>query len=385
MATSGFVPVTNVRHKETDLEFDIYGFHPRPKSVSRCIVSCSTQTRKHKVAELDSYGDLFKLDAKLFVTTNEPLAPHLTLVKMMKDVLLLSEDTSTEFGQVTVDGRTINVHEPLSLREGLIVSSLRAMAYLHRRLKMEFRGNEYAARVQKVWHQLECVSSEPDPFVRLGRFYDIHDENPVLSADCAYGEKLGPTPEQALWQAMVTREGPITQSALSCQTLHRLLQVSALCECACLYSGGAPISKPWDNDNKVRNLVQSLARKPYRHLLGRFVFEVLHGWGGMWRIEDNQFFHDCIISDLGMQSGEYQPVKDMITFCNDMFGTKGKDNFIGRIQKLGISIVKLLPFSFKGVGVRRIEGEYDEVLRGKIWEGWKNESLLFDQKCLETE
>lgn len=83
-----------------------------------------------------------------------------------------------------------------------------------------------AIDLQKVWHELECVSSEPDPFVRLGKFYEIHDQNSMLSADCALGEGLGNTTDyqKALRRALVFNEGSLTQSALSCQTLHRLLQ-----------------------------------------------------------------------------------------------------------------------------------------------------------------
>lgn len=70
--TAGFVPVLNVRHQQTNCEFDIYAFHPKPKGVSRVLVQCSTQLRNHKVAELDAYARAFGLDAKVFVSEPAP-------------------------------------------------------------------------------------------------------------------------------------------------------------------------------------------------------------------------------------------------------------------------------------------------------------------------
>ena len=239
--------------------------------------------------------------------------------------------------------------------------------------------------MQSIWYELECVPIEPDPFARLSNLYAIHEKDKTLAADCAMAEGLGKEPLPALRQAYAynNERAVVTQSALACQTLNRTLTLIALCECSCLVADGAPVPEEFVREGRIVPLIESLADKPYRHLLGKFAFDLLHGWGGMWMWGHTVFFEEAFAADI---EAKVTSVRALIDFTNDLFKKAGQEGYIVGLDFYGEwSNILLPPYFAKGIGVGRFERELGLTLASSPWCDWRAEAERFHDLCIETE
>lgn len=387
MSTAGLVPVLNVVHDETSQEFDIYAFHPRPDGISRVLVQCTTsRPDSGKLTTLRGWADSLSVEHRLFVTGSNP---HETQERVadFQGTHFLSEHPDSALHSVTVDECMIDICRPLSLRERLAIGFCRGMSHLRRVALQSRTRHECAEEVVAVWNELDRVTPMRDPFERLDRLYSIHGEHGDLSARCAVAERLGDEsddPLLALKAAYAGNRGTYTQAAMATQTINRMHTFISLCECACLVAGGAQVPSHLMQSGRAGRLVASLSNRPFRHLLGMFVWELLHCWGGMWPAADEALFRRVISDDIGATP---QDVDWMVTYCNSFLRSAGQEGYITRVPWQGKewSNVLLLPYFVKGLGVLRVEALKQARLGRYPWGNWRDDCIRCVQECKKWE
>lgn len=389
MSSCGFVPVTNVKHYATQSEFDIYAYHAKPDSVHRTMVQCTTEASPDadKTLAVKGYAATYGLDDQLLVLTCKPHEQKVGLTAE-HGIHLLSDHQHSTSKSAEIDGCTIDVSLPHTDREQLIVSFMMGMAHLRRKVTAIKNSQNWRApiaqKVEDVWRAIEeaPLDKEPPerkPFVRLGKLYKIYFDDPELARNCAHDEKLAKTPYEALWNAMVLGHGEVAQAALAVQTLNRLHTIIAFCECACLAAGGAEVPDDFEYGGKIKQLIEWLMKKDSRHLLGRFAFELLHGWGGMWIDAYHDLFLDRLCEDIRASE---EDVAEMIGFVDSVF-----TGFIMECHPEAgdFHTVLLLPYFAKGIGVRRFRAEFGESLSSFPWSSWSSRSLSYQNQCKQWE
>jgi len=387
LAEAGIVALLGPRDPDTQAEIDVYALRFGPDSVMKALVECKTASPSNR--DIEAINGLlpgYAGDEAVLVTGRGAHGDQIELAKKI-GVKLVSTGGYAELDKKSILECDLDFASPLRELGCAVRSTYRCIGALERQARRHAeQGIIEAQKVVDTYSKVVNTILTRDPIKRASDLYELHFANQRLPQECAWAERLGPTPEKALQQAYAYGKGTYTQSALMAQTLNRCFTVAAIAERACAGSGGGIWHAMWETSAtppKAAGIWWWLSEQAFKEFVGPFMFYLVFVFGGFWPTDVEQLVFQQFHRLTG---APISAIESIIGMINDIFSTEGTDaitqvnNYPGYPWKNLI----LCPYPLKGVGCRFMRSLEINV-RESLCRRWERSLGNVEDECEEYE